>query len=202
MSAASLDNTGGAIDIVGDNAKGTQATLDIAGAAPSTLTGFIDLGGRDSHGGNALLEFGSGKITSIASGATLYLANPTSFVADADDLTHNSALTNLASIAGELDLQDAAAPVHVTGDLMNTGVIELDGNTDYGLDANGGSSLVIDGKLTNKGRIYVGNGQLGASSLITAARARQHRRVDHARWRHAPRAHTPRSTSPAPRRRR
>ena len=110
VTAASLDNTGGQIYIVGDNAKGTEATLDIAGAAPTTLTGFVDLGGRDSHGGNSLLEFGSGKITAIASGAVLYLANPTSFVADADDILHDSALTSLASNAGEIDLQDAAAP--------------------------------------------------------------------------------------------
>ncbi len=169
VTAASLDNTGGQIYLVGDNAKGTQVTLDIAGAAPTTLTGYVDLGGRDSHGGNSLLEFGSGKITSIASGAVLYLANPTSFVADADDILHDSALTKLASNAGEIDLQDAAAPLHLSGGLTNTGTINLDTNTDYGLDVNGGSTLLIDGALVNDDRINIGNGSLGASTLVTAA---------------------------------
>ena len=166
--AASLVNTG-SIAIVGDNAKGNQAILDITGAAPTTLTGFYDLGGRDSHGGDSLLEFGSGQITAIAAGAELYLANPTSFVADADDTTHDSALKGLTSNAGDLELQDAAAPLTLSGGLTNTGTINVDTNTDYGGDANGGSQLTIGGALTNDDAITIGNGILGAESLVTAA---------------------------------
>ncbi len=168
VTAQSIDNTG-SIRIVGNISKDVQATLDITGAAPTTLTGFYDLGGRDNHSGDSLLEFGSGQISSIAAGATLYLANPTSFVADADDLTHDSALKGLTSIAGDLDLEDAAAPLTITGDLVNTstGNINLDTNGDYGLDPNGGSELTVDGTLTNDDTVYIGNGGLGAESLMT-----------------------------------
>ncbi|HTV34282.1 MAG TPA: hypothetical protein VME69_14505, partial [Methylocella sp.] len=58
-----------------------QALLDVRGAAgfgtAGTLTGTVDLTG------NSAIEFASGQITTIASGATLDLNGPAAFIEDA-----------------------------------------------------------------------------------------------------------------------
>jgi hypothetical protein len=68
VSAGAFSNTG-SLSIIGTNNSGTnaRATLNIAAAAPTTWTGTGILVG------DALLEFASGGITGIASGATLRL---------------------------------------------------------------------------------------------------------------------------------
>src|SRR5262249_25526879 len=121
--AASLDDTG-TINLVGDNASGHQALIDITGPAPTTLTGTINLGGYDANGngtgGDALLEFGSGGITAIAHGASLDLSNPNTFVALAGSTTTSSALAGLTSNAGFFGLQ-YSVPVSLSGDFTNSG---------------------------------------------------------------------------------
>ncbi len=71
-----LDNTG-TINLTGNSSAGNtrQAVLDIAGVAPSDWTGTAVLSGQ------AMLEFGSGEITSIAQGAGIILATPDGYVA-------------------------------------------------------------------------------------------------------------------------
>ena len=61
-----------------------QATLDVTGAAPATLNGAYSLVG------NALLEFGSGELGAIGSGASLTLNGPKALVALSSRLTSNS----------------------------------------------------------------------------------------------------------------
>ena len=83
--------------------------------AAGVLTGQVNLNG------NALLEFDSGQIASIASEpAGLYGSN--AFVADAGSTASNSALTGLTSNAGDFELQYGAA-VNTSGDFSNTGTV-------------------------------------------------------------------------------
>ena len=63
-------------------------------AAPTTLTDTLDVSD------DALVEFKSGSVQSIASGAELILAGPQARVADAGATTTSSALTGLSSISG------------------------------------------------------------------------------------------------------
>ena len=73
--ARTLVNTG-SITLQGTFGSTYQATLDIAGAAPSTLTGSVTLKG------DSLLEFGSGGITAIGAGASLALYSAHARVSD------------------------------------------------------------------------------------------------------------------------
>ena len=82
--AASIFLTGG--DIGG--ASGT-ATLAINAAAGLGTQGVLT--GQVSVGPNAILQFQSGAITSVAQGAYLSLAGPNAFVADAGATTSDSA---------------------------------------------------------------------------------------------------------------
>ena len=113
-----LSNTG-TISLTG--ALLVQATLDAAGAAPGTLTGVNNLTN------DALLEYGSGAITGIGSGATLYLDGAKSRVALASATLSNSALTTLGSNLGTLRL-DGGAVVSTTPttSFANSGLIEVD----------------------------------------------------------------------------
>ena len=94
--AAGLSNAAtGPIDLIGGSA---QATLDITAAAPATLTGFVFLQG------DALLEFASGHITTIAANSELSLSGAQSRISDGNS-ANNTALTQLASNNGILDLE-------------------------------------------------------------------------------------------------
>ena len=100
VTAAALSNAAmGTVNLTGGTA---QATLDIAGATPPTLTGFYYLQG------DALLEFGSGHITAIAANSELSIGGPGARVALSTAATSNSALTALASNSGILDLDDTS----------------------------------------------------------------------------------------------
>ena len=68
VTASGLVNTGTLL-LQGNSTSGTtnQATLNILGAAPATVSGTVAVQG------DADLEFASGGVTSIASGATLKL---------------------------------------------------------------------------------------------------------------------------------
>jgi hypothetical protein len=141
-----------------------QATLDIAGAAPSTLTG------RWFVLGDGLLEFGSGSIESIGLGEVLELAGAGARVALASDTTTSSALTGLERNDGIIFLE-GNTPVGAGGvsvitnqDFVNNGRLDVDTGS-----GTGGSSLTIGGKLINTdGGIDLGNSELSASDTVTA----------------------------------
>ena len=164
LSAAALSNSG-TIDLFGNTTPGTtnQATMLIAGAAPASLTGTYNLSG------DALLQFGSGAITGIASGAAITETGAQSRVAIAGTPASNSALTTLSSNAGQLMLNNGATVTTNPGtNLSNSNLLALDffGNQ-------GGSNLTVGGTLTNtsSGTVQVGTsgGSLSATSTLSAA---------------------------------
>ena len=114
VTASALSNTG-TIDLSGGAGR---ATLDIAAAAPATLTGNLDLSG------NALMEFVSGGITTIASGAGLALDGPRARVALNSNTTTSGALSGLGKNLGTLDLADGAVLTTTTA-LTNSGTLDL-----------------------------------------------------------------------------
>src|SRR3984893_18056548 len=164
VSAAALSNTG-TIDLFGNTTPGTtnQATMLIAGAAPSSLTGTYNLSG------DALLQFGSGAITGIASGAQLNETGAQARVAIAGTPNTNSALTTLSSNAGQLMLNNGATVTTNPGtNLANSNFVALDF-----FGSQGGSGLTVGGTLTNtsSGTVQVGTsgGSLSATSTVSAA---------------------------------
>ena len=58
--------------------------------------------------GNAAIEFASGSINTIATGATLYLSGNNAYVEDSTALGSNSAL-NLSNVSGALELYNGAS---------------------------------------------------------------------------------------------
>ena len=156
VTAAALANTG---TINMNEGTAAAGTLDITGAAPTTLSGTYNLSG------DALLEFASGGVTAIGSGATVTLNGPKAVVALSGKTTTDSALTGLTSNAGTLLLEDAPALTTTVG-LDNSGSLQVD----YGGTNNiGGSSLTIDGTLTNEYYFYVGNTSLAQATTVSAA---------------------------------
>ncbi len=131
VTAAGLSNTG-TIALAGGSA---QSILHSTAAAPATWTGTAALSG------DALLEFASGGITRIASGASLSLGGSHSLVALSTTPTSDSALTGLATNAGNLTLEGSALTTTVA--LNTTGMLGLD------TSGIGGGSLTVGGALTN-----------------------------------------------------
>ncbi len=114
--------------------------------------------------GDALIEFKSGQITTVAADSALDLIGSRAFVADASDTSSNSALKGLKNVAGGLQLEDGAT-VTRSGGLINSGVITLDGSS-----GDGGSVLTVNGTLTNSGTISIGDAALSAESTVEAAK--------------------------------
>ena len=174
VTAASLDDSAtGVINLVGNWTSGTteRTTLDIAGAAQSSWSGTLNVTG------DALLEFGSGSITSIASTGTISLGGLASsggagvglqsFIADASDPTANGALSGLASNAGTLRLENGVT-LKLSGAFDNSGTVLIDDENGYWYNS-GGSTLAIAGAFTNSGTADIGNGSLIAPTEVTAA---------------------------------
>ena len=155
VTAAGLSNTG-TIDLTGG--ASTKTTLDITGAAPATLGGTYDLSG------DALLEYKSGGITAIGSGADLSLNGALALVALSTALTTDSALTGLASNAGTFSLENGASLTTTVG-FTNSSFLGVDNS------GTGGSSLMIGGALTNNSfdTIDIGNSSLAKATTVTAA---------------------------------
>ena len=150
VTAAGLVNTGTIV------LEGPFSTvLDITAAAPTTLTGTVEL-----HG-NSRLEFASGGITAIASGATLLEDSGAAVVALASNTGANSALAGLASNAGSTIFENGAA-LTIAGNFDNRNLLEVDESGD------GGSSLTVGKTLTNNGQLYIGNSGLIADATVTA----------------------------------
>ena len=139
LNAQGLDNTG-SIKIEGGSTAAATATLDITGqSAPATWTGALSVSGY------GLVEFsGSSQIGAIASGGGISLSGPDAFVADAGlGVGDDTALTGLASNAGQLDLSNGAS-LTTSGGFVNSGFLD-----NISLDT--GATLTIGGTLTNSG---------------------------------------------------
>jgi hypothetical protein len=158
VTAASLNNTG---SILLDS-FGAPALLDVtAGSAGFGAAGVLS--GSVKLVGDSAIEFKSGQISTIATDAYLLLLG-NAFIEDSTALGSNSALTGLANVAGDLDLERTAA-VSTTGALVNNESILLDFYA-----GEGGSRLTVAGTLTNTGTLFIGsNGNfLSASDSVTA----------------------------------
>ncbi len=120
--AAIVNGAFGTIHLSGS--KTAEATLDVGSSAgfgaAGLLTGYVSLAG------DALIEFKSGQITTIAGNLTLNGSH--AFIADASDMSSNSALTGLKSVAGRLDLEGAAT-VTTSRVLTNSGTISANGTS-------------------------------------------------------------------------
>ena len=172
---------------------GTYATIGLYGSSAAkaifdvdSAAGFGDAGalsGSVSLSSDALIEFANGQISTIAFASGLALTGAHAFVADAYHTGSNSALTGLKTIDGGLELDDGAS-VKTTGAMSVVGAITLHsssltvggplvigGQMEIDVPGSGGSSLMVDGTLTNDGFIEIGpvSGALAASSKLKAA---------------------------------
>ncbi|MGH7101280.1 MAG: hypothetical protein ACREFJ_02700, partial [Acetobacteraceae bacterium] len=170
----SLTNTGAILNLTGGNQAGATAQMQVTGAAPSTLTGTYNV---VANKGGAVLNFGSGQITTIGDNGSnagdLYIDGANAAV-ESGGVAGNSALTSLGTIAdnGQLDLRDGAS-VTTSGGLAVAG----GGNGRLAVDAlggQGGSSVTINGNLVNassgpfsQGGVAVGNANMSTADQLT-----------------------------------
>ncbi len=164
LSAASIDNDGGLLSIVGNGANQAAVILD-SSAGLCTVDGLLD--GDVELIGNALLQFATGTIDTIESGATLSLDGAEARIASlaSGSLSTNSALTGLSFVDGSFVLADGASVTTDAGvDLYNSGVIAIDL-----LPGQGGSTLTIGGTVFNGGLVAIGNTDLSAATTLSAA---------------------------------
>jgi autotransporter passenger strand-loop-strand repeat protein len=144
VSAAAL-TAGGSIRLAGGTGSSTyEAILEVA-AAPSVVSGTIVVTG------DAEMEFGSGGITNVLGGGEIELVGATALIADAASPGTNSGLAGLANNAGTIDLE-LGATVTIGGDFTNAATLDMDVNS-----TDGGSTLTVDGALTNRGYFLLGN---------------------------------------------
>ena len=160
-----LTNTGNLVMIGGQT---SGVTLNITGAAPTTLTGDNYLQG------NAVLQYGSGSITAIGSDAVLDLNGGR---VGLNGQGGNSALTHLASNAGGLHIAISGGIITDTS-FSNTNFVQVD----QGVFALGGSLVnsaifqvrggtVIAAGVNNTGTLTIGN--FGAATLDAGYEYRQ-----------------------------
>jgi hypothetical protein len=115
VTMAGLMNTG---NLVMQGGQIGSVTLNILGPAPGTLTG-------DNYiGNNAILQYGSGSITAIGSGAVLDL-NGSGRVGISGQ-GGNSALTHLASNAGGLHIAISGGIIIDTPFFFNSNFVQVD----------------------------------------------------------------------------
>jgi hypothetical protein len=168
LSAASTVEAGHLQNFISTTYRTTYGKIDLFGSATAEATldvvsgaGFGGAGvlyGGVGLSGDALVEFKSGQITTIAADtgsagpAGLTLNGSHAFVADASNTSSNSTLKGLDTVAGYLDLENGAA-VRTSGGLTVafSGAVGLDGAA-----GDGGSLLKINGTLTNSGTIDIG----------------------------------------------
>jgi hypothetical protein len=94
----------------------------------------------------------------------LGLVGSEAFIEDSTALGSNSALAGLASIGhGALFALHDEAAVSTTGSLVSDGHIRLDTGS-----GDGGSSVTVEGTLTNSATLFIGNDGLSASDPVTA----------------------------------
>ncbi len=192
MTAKSIDVTGGSsLYIYGAingavGGTGGSSLVDVSGAAGFGTAGAVT--GNIGLWGHATLEFATGGITTIGTATTegSVTLSDDAFFEIASSPGSNSALTGLTTIASSSDwlaLEDDAT-VTTSGALTNNGGIYLENggsltvggalNTDdvlymdYFYQYTGGSTLTVNGTLTNKGEFYVGNLSLEHDETINA----------------------------------
>ena len=161
VNVGTLNNTGG-IRIT-SGAASSVAELELK-TAPSTWRGGIELvGGTSGIAGTAQVVMeNNGQIKTIAAKSGFILNGVQAFVADANKMSSNSALAGLATIDGNLDLEQGAE-VSVDGNLTNNGQAAAKGGIAIDLtDESASSSLTVAKALTNKGDIGLGNAGAGA----------------------------------------
>ncbi|MCW2275292.1 hypothetical protein GJ654_14800 [Rhodoblastus acidophilus] len=164
LTATGLAN-GGTISVTGGSSPSAQAVLNVTGAAGFGTAGLLK--GQVSLSGNSLVQFASGQITSVASGASLTLNGSSAFIAVASAPTSNSALKGLAANSGSLSFNNGAALTTTAGLTNNSGgTINLDNAYASGLI--GGSRLTLGGVLTNSGNLIVGSTSLMTTDTFTA----------------------------------
>jgi len=163
LKASSINSISGSVQLTGGSTAGAAALLDVTSAAPSNLTGYYSLIGNT---GSAALEFASGSITTIGSGAfntgSVTLNGADAYV-EAGATHSNSALTGLTTLAGGILVMDNGASLTTTGALTNNdGYLQLDSS------GAGGSTLNVGGALniSNTGADYVGNSGMTSPSLL------------------------------------
>jgi len=163
VTAKTLVNNG-SLTLQGNTSSGTtdKATLDLTGAAASTSTGYVRVGG------DATLEFGSGGITSIGPGGWLELDGSGAAILTGGGAS--SALSGIATNYGTLLLQGdteygaGGASLTTTKAFTNFLDVYID-SFNFG---GGGSRATFGGTLTNEGAFDIGNGALSAATTITA----------------------------------
>jgi hypothetical protein len=149
----------GSISLSGNLADSHYLLLDVTtGAAGFGTAGKLT--GNVTLNGDAAIEFASGQITSIQ--GSLDEVSSAARIADASNLSANSALTGLTSVSGRLTLESGAR-LSATGSVTNSGQIFVDQNT-----GEAGSSLTIAGRLTNEGSVQFGSGNDTLSASETA----------------------------------
>ena len=157
-----VDTNFGTINVDGGISNGSVlAELDVAGAAGFGAAGYLV--GAINLSGDALIEFGSGSITTIDASSELTLNGNEAFLADEGDLTTNGALTGLSTVEGALYL-DNGAFVTVDGSLEVSGAVVLDQG-----DEDGGAGLTIVDALSNSGLVQIGssNNTLTSPDTVT-----------------------------------
>ncbi len=163
MTATGIDNRG-TILLTGNGASQARLTLDVAGFGRTGLvTGHVEL-----HN-NALVEFDSGRITGIASGASLLLDGAQSIVALTGNTGFSTALTGLTQVDGALDLRNGAK-VTLYGDLGVGPTADYQRNATVHIDTpgSGGSRLDIVGDIDNASSFSIGNALLGSDTIVLA----------------------------------
>jgi len=158
----SFDNTAnGSLFVAGSFDAPERALLTDKGAAGFGVAGHVT--GDVDVEGDASIQFASGQITTVNAGAALKLFGPQATVADLATPTTNSALTGLANIAGELDIDDGVK-ISTTGALVVSGDLQVDGSY-------GGSDLAVKQALavTQNGDVSIGSGTLEEASEVSAA---------------------------------
>jgi hypothetical protein len=158
-------NTGGNLFVYGGNAAGSNALLNVSGAAPGTLTGNYEL---LSSVGSAAVEWGSGAITQIGDGVSnsgYILEEGSTAYLEVGATDSNSALKGLATIAGAdivtnaaaITLSSSAAKIeNQSGTNALTGFTTNTANGKFTLSRNAG--LTTTGAFSNAGAVTVSTG--------------------------------------------
>ena len=163
VTATSLKNTG-TLSMFGE--PNVYASLNLSGAATKTLTGVLQLYGYST------IQFGSGEITTIGSGAELLLGG-----ASAQILTNggaSSALSDLTANFGVLELVGNIYGVDgvtltTTKSFTNYNIVDVDAGGPSSPGAGGGGSAVtFGGTLTNDASFTIGTTELNAATTVTA----------------------------------
>jgi hypothetical protein len=157
VTAAGLSNSG-SLTVQGNAASGTtnQATLDITGAVPATVTGSIRiLGDADLQIANQLTTIGTGAFFQIdGAQARVTIGNTTTSAIQGLALNDG-----LANFDGNCSLGAGGSSITTTTNFTNNGTLWVDY---YGGD--GATSVTFGGKLINYGLAIIGNTSLGANA--------------------------------------